>query len=90
MNDETLQNLFNEVKSSPSETEVQEISGWLDAASAVSTSTGAKLFSTTTKYITMTSILTITILGAIYLNSADKAAEKSVNTTPRVKKSIVN
>ncbi|NDF98270.1 MAG: hypothetical protein EB101_04960 [Chitinophagia bacterium] len=38
----------------------------------------------------MTSILTITILGAIYLNSADKAAEKSVNTTPRVKKSIVN
>jgi hypothetical protein len=89
MNDETLQNLFNEVKGSPTETEVHEISSWLDAASAVSTSTGAKLFSTTTKYITMTSILTITILGAIYLTSADKATEKSVNTTPRIKKSIV-
>ncbi|MBM3455393.1 MAG: DUF4097 domain-containing protein [Bacteroidetes bacterium] len=89
MNEERLQMLFNEIKNSPVETGVNEVSGWLDAVSTVTQSTGGKLFSTTKKFISITSVLTVMILGAIYIISEDNGNEKRVKTASQAEKSVV-
>jgi hypothetical protein len=90
MNDEALQKLFEEIRNTPPETGVNEVSGWLDAASAVSAGTGVSTRPMIMKITTITSMLAITILGAIYITSADKDAEKSIIPIYQLEKAITN
>ena len=81
MTEESLQQLFNDVKSTPAETNVAEVSQWVDAAAATGgTTIIQKLLQK--KLIIMTSIITATIIGAIIFFSNESAGKKEIKVTP--------
>ena len=81
MTEESLQKLFADVKSAPAETNVADVSQWIDAATVpVTTTVIQKLLQK--KLIIMTSIITATIIGAIILFSNESAGKKEIKVTP--------
>jgi hypothetical protein len=87
MNQESLQNLFSEIKNSPSESSINEVSGWLDKASVVTTTASAKTFSLTTKIISMISMIAIAVSATIYFTSDDTYVDQRATATPAENKS---
>ena len=85
MTEESLQKLFNDVKSAPAETNVAEVSQWIDAATVPGTTTIIqKLLKK--KLIIMTSIISATIIGAIILFSIDGNDKKEKQVIPIIEK----
>ena len=81
MTEESLQKLFTDVKNVPAETNVAEVSQWIDAATVTGTTTIIqKLLQK--KLIIMTTIFTATIIGAIIFFSSDSAGKKEIKVTP--------
>ena len=81
MTEESLQKLFADVKSTPAETNVADVSQWIDAATVPGTTTVIqKLLQK--KLIIMTSIITATIIGAIIFFSNESAGKKEIKVTP--------
>ena len=86
MTEESLQNLFADVKSVPAETNVAEVSQWINAAAnaAVGTTIIQKLLQK--KLIIMSSIITATVIGTLILFSTDGSGKKQIKVTPIIKK----
>lgn len=81
MTEESLQKLFADVKNTPAETNVADVSQWIDAATVPGTTTIIqKLLQK--KLIIMTSIISATIIGAIVFFSTDSAGKKEIKVTP--------
>ncbi len=81
MTEQSLQKLFADVKSTPAETNVADVSQWIDAATVpVKTTVIQKLLQK--KLIIMTSIITATIIGAIIFFSNESAGKKEIKVTP--------
>ena len=87
MNQESLQKLFREIKNSPPESSINEVSGWLDKVSIVTTGASATTFSLTNKIISMISILAIAVSATIYFTADDTPAEQRVTAPPVENKS---
>ena len=85
MTEESLQKLFADVKNAPAETNVAEVSQWIDAAAVPGTTTIIqKLLQK--KLIIMTSIISATIIGAIILFSIDGNDKKEKQVIPIIEK----
>jgi len=82
MTEESLQKLFADVKSAPAETNVAEVSQWIDAAATVTGGTTIIQKLLQKKLIIMTSIITATIIGTIIFFSTDSADKKEIKVAP--------
>ena len=82
MTEESLQKLFTDVKSTPAETNVADVSQWIDTAATVASGTTIIQKLLQKKLIIMTSIITATIIGAIILFSNESAGKKEIKVTP--------
>ena len=82
MTEESLQKLFADVKSTPAETNVADVSQWIDAAATVTGGTTIIQKLLQNKLIIMTSIISATIIGTIIFFSTDSAGKKEIKVTP--------
>ena len=82
MTEESLQKLFTDVKSTPAETNVADVSQWIDTAATVASGTTIIQKLLQKKLIIMTSIITATIIGAIIFFSNESAGKKEIKVTP--------
>ena len=82
MTEESLQKLFADVKSTPAETNVADVSQWIDTAATVASGTTIIQKLLQKKLIIMTSIITATIIGAIIFFSNESAGKKEIKVTP--------
>ena len=82
MTEESLQKLFTDLKSVPAETNVADVSQWIDAAATVASGTTIIQKLLQKKLIIMTSIITATIIGAIIFFSNESAGKKEIKVTP--------
>ena len=82
MTEESLQKLFADVKSTPAETNVADVSQWIDAAATVTGGTTIIQKLLQKKLIIMTSIISATIIGAIIFFSNESAGKKEIKVTP--------
>jgi len=82
MTEESLQKLFTDVKTSPAETNVAEVSQWIETAATVTGGTTIIQKLLQKKLIIMTTIITATIIGTIIFFSTDSAGKKEIKVTP--------
>ena len=82
MTEESLQKLFTDVKTSPAETNVAEVSQWIETAATVTGGTTIIQKLLQKKLIIMTSIITATIIGTIIFFSTDSADKKEIKVAP--------
>jgi len=82
MTEESLQKLFTDVKTSPAETNVAEVSQWIETAATVTGGTTIIQKLLQKKLIIMTTIITATIIGTIIYFSTDSAGKKEIKVTP--------
>lgn len=82
MTEESLQKLFADVKSAPAETNVAEVSQWVDAAATVTGGTTIIQKLLQKKLIIMTSIISATIIGAIIFFSTVSDGKKEIKVAP--------
>jgi hypothetical protein len=82
MTEESLQKLFTDVKTAPAETNVADVSQWIDAAATVTGGTTIIQKLLQNKLIIMTSIISATIIGTIIFFSTDSAGKKEIKVTP--------
>ena len=89
MTEESLQKLFADVKNTPAETNVADVSQWIDTATVPGTTTIIqKLLQK--KLIIMTSIISSTIIGAIILFSTDGNDKKEKQVIPILEKNTIS
>jgi hypothetical protein len=89
MTEESLQKLFVDVKNTPAETNVADVSQWIDAAAVIDTTTIIqKLLQK--KIIIMSSIITATMIGAIILFSTDGNNKKEKQVIPIIEKNTIS
>ena len=89
MTEESLQKLFADVKSAPAETNVADVSQWIDTATVPGTTTIIqKLLQK--KIIIMSSIITATMIGAIILFSTDGNNKKEKQVIPIIEKNTIS
>ena len=89
MTEESLQKLFADVKSAPAETNVADVSQWIDAAAVTGTTRFIqKLFQK--KLIIMSSIITANIIGAIILFSTGGNDKKEKKVIPIIEKNTIS
>ena len=82
MTEESLQKLFTDVKTSPAETNVAEVSQWIETAATVTGGTTIIQKLLQKKLIIMTTIITATIIGTIIYFSTDSADKKEIKVAP--------
>lgn len=82
MTEESLQKLFTDVKTAPAETNVAEVSQWIETAATVPGTTTVIQKLLQKKLIIMTTIFTATIIGTIIFFSTDSADKKEIKVAP--------
>lgn len=82
MTEESLQKLFTDVKSAPAETNVAEVSQWIETSATVGGGTTIIQKLLQKKIIIMTTIISATIIGAIIFFSNESAGKKEIKVTP--------
>ena len=90
MTEESLQKLFADVKSTPAETNVADVSQWIDTAATVASGTTIIQKLLQKKLIIMTSIISATIIGAIILFSTDGNDKKEKKVIPIIENNTIS
>jgi len=88
MTEESLQKLFTDVKSAPAETNVAEVSQWIDAAATVTGGTTIIQKLLQKKLIIMTSIITTALTISILLFSGKDNNKKRQNNSGNLQQKI--
>ncbi len=84
MTEESLQKLFTDVKTAPAETNVADVSQWIENVATVGGGTTIIQKILQKKLIIMTSIITATIIGTIIFFSTDSDGKKEIKVTPSI------
>ena len=92
MTDQTLQKLFSEIKSAPAETNIAEVSQWINSAATATSSTLSFKTLIQNKIIIMSSVITVGLIGTVLFftghptkkekKTVSTAIQKSITTTP--------
>jgi len=84
MTEESLQKLFTDVKTAPAETNVADVSQWIENVATIGGGTTIIQKILQKKLIIMTSIITATIIGTIIFFSTDSDGKKEIKVTPSI------
>ena len=90
MTEESLQKLFADVKSAPAETNVADVSQWINAAATVTGGTTIIQKLLQKKLIIMSSIIISTIIGTIIFFSTERNNKQQNKITPNTQKKPVS
>ena len=89
MTDQALHKLFSDMKSAPAETNIAEVSQWINTAAAVTS--GASTFKTLNqnKIIIMSSIITVGLIGTVLFFTGHPTKNEKNILDPSIQKSII-
>jgi hypothetical protein len=89
MTDQALHKLFSDMKSAPAETNIAEVSQWINTAASVTS--GASTFKTLiqNKIIIMSSIMTVGLIGTVIFFTGHPTKNEKKIAVPSIQKSII-
>jgi hypothetical protein len=89
MTDQALHKLFSDMKSAPAETNIAEVSQWINTAATVTSSASTFKTLIQNKIIIMSSIITVGLIGTVLFFTGHPTKNEKKIAVPSIQKSII-
>lgn len=89
MTDQALHKLFSDIKSAPAETNIAEVSQWINTAATATSGTSTFKTLIQNKIIIMSSIITVSLIGTVLFFTGHPTKNEKKIAVPSIQKSII-
>ena len=89
MTDQALHKLFSDIKSAPAETNIAEVSQWINTAATATSGTSTFKTLIQNKIIIMSSIITVGLIGTVLFFTGHPTKNEKKIAVPSIQKSII-
>jgi hypothetical protein len=89
MTDQALHKLFSDIKSAPAETDIAEVSQWINTAATATSGTSTFKTLIQNKIIIMSSIITVGLIGTVLFFTGHPTKNEKKIAVPSIQKSII-